>query len=106
MGIVSALRSTSSFQVSEGPPLRLWRATTEVPASPEEILKRLLKEQHLWDLDLLDSKVIEIDLDYGEGSELEARGRQRLSNNLGTAAAPGSTRRRCAFGSEPLSLDA
>lgn len=60
MGIVSALRSTSSFQVSEGPPLRLWRATTEVPASPEEILKRLLKEQHLWDLDLLDSKVIEI----------------------------------------------
>lgn len=45
------------------------------------------------------------DLDYGEGSELEARGRQRLSNNLGTTAAPGSTRRRCAFGSEPLSLD-
>lgn len=60
VGIVSALTSTSSFQVSEGPPLRLWRATIEVPASPEEILKRLLKEQHLWDVDLLDSKVIEI----------------------------------------------
>lgn len=51
---------TSSFQVSEGPPLRLWRSTIEVPAAPEEILKRLLKEQHLWDVDLLDSKVIEI----------------------------------------------
>ncbi|XP_072619692.1 rho GTPase-activating protein 7 isoform X2 [Vulpes vulpes] len=47
-------------KVSEGPPLRLWRSTIEVPAMPEEILKRLLKEQHLWDVDLLDSKVIEI----------------------------------------------
>lgn len=47
-------------KVSEGPPLRLWRSTIEVPATPEEILKRLLKEQHLWDVDLLDSKVIEI----------------------------------------------
>lgn len=46
-------------KVSEGPPLRLWRSTIEVPAMPEEILKRLLKEQHLWDVDLLDSKVIE-----------------------------------------------
>ncbi|XP_066092634.1 rho GTPase-activating protein 7 isoform X1 [Saccopteryx bilineata] len=47
-------------KVSEGPPLRLWRSTIEVPAMPEVILKRLLKEQHLWDVDLLDSKVIEI----------------------------------------------
>ncbi|XP_063565140.1 rho GTPase-activating protein 7 isoform X2 [Gorilla gorilla gorilla] len=47
-------------KVSEGPPLRLWRSIIEVPAVPEEILKRLLKEQHLWDVDLLDSKVIEI----------------------------------------------
>ncbi|XP_040346042.1 rho GTPase-activating protein 7 isoform X1 [Herpailurus yagouaroundi] len=47
-------------KVSEGPPLRLWRSTIEIPAMPEEILKRLLKEQHLWDVDLLDSKVIEI----------------------------------------------
>ncbi|XP_059240349.1 rho GTPase-activating protein 7 isoform X2 [Mustela nigripes] len=47
-------------KVSEGPPLRLWRSTIEVPAMPEEILKRLLKEQHLWDVDLLDSRVIEI----------------------------------------------
>ncbi|XP_063090651.1 rho GTPase-activating protein 7 isoform X3 [Cavia porcellus] len=46
-------------KVSEGPPLRLWRSTIEVPAVPEEILKRLLKEQHLWDVDLLDAKVIE-----------------------------------------------
>ncbi|XP_045142555.1 rho GTPase-activating protein 7 isoform X2 [Echinops telfairi] len=47
-------------KVSEGPPLRLWRSTIEVPAPPEDVLKRLLKEQHLWDVDLLDSKVIEI----------------------------------------------
>ncbi|XP_028382174.1 rho GTPase-activating protein 7 isoform X1 [Phyllostomus discolor] len=46
-------------KVSEGPPLRLWRSTIEVPAMPEDILRRLLKEQHLWDVDLLDAKVIE-----------------------------------------------
>ncbi|KYO46035.1 hypothetical protein Y1Q_0021618 [Alligator mississippiensis] len=46
-------------KVSNGPPLRLWKSTIEVPAMPEEILNRLLKEQHLWDEDLLDSKVIE-----------------------------------------------
>ncbi|KAG8453763.1 hypothetical protein GDO86_000404 [Hymenochirus boettgeri] len=46
-------------KVCEGPPLRLWKSTVEIPAQPEEILQRLLKEQHLWDEDLLDSRVIE-----------------------------------------------
>ncbi|XP_053314702.1 rho GTPase-activating protein 7 isoform X1 [Spea bombifrons] len=46
-------------KVCEGPPLRLWKSTIEIPAQPEDILQRLLKEQHLWDEDLLDSKVIE-----------------------------------------------
>ncbi|XP_041435420.1 rho GTPase-activating protein 7 isoform X2 [Xenopus laevis] len=46
-------------KVCEGPPLRLWKATIDIPAQPEDILHRLLKEQHLWDEDLLDSKVIE-----------------------------------------------
>lgn len=59
MFLLSTKNHTSALQVSEGPPLRLWRSTIEVPATPEEILKRLLKEQHLWDMDLLDSKVIE-----------------------------------------------
>lgn len=47
------------FQVGEGPPLRLWKSTIEIPAAPEEVLSRILKEQHLWDEDLLDAKVIE-----------------------------------------------
>ncbi|KAJ7326723.1 hypothetical protein JRQ81_016482 [Phrynocephalus forsythii] len=46
-------------KVCDGPPLRLWKATVEIPASPEEVLNRILKEQHLWDEDLLDAKVIE-----------------------------------------------
>ncbi|XP_068134709.1 rho GTPase-activating protein 7 isoform X2 [Hyperolius riggenbachi] len=45
-------------KVPDGPPLRLWKSTTEIPAQPEDVLQRLLKEQHLWDADLLDSKVI------------------------------------------------
>ncbi|XP_048365033.1 rho GTPase-activating protein 7 isoform X3 [Sphaerodactylus townsendi] len=47
-------------KVCEGPPLRLWKSTIEIPAGPEEVLNRILKEQHLWDEDLLDAKVIEI----------------------------------------------
>ncbi|XP_064005401.1 rho GTPase-activating protein 7 isoform X2 [Pogoniulus pusillus] len=46
-------------KVCEGPPLRLWKASIEIPALPEDVLNRLLKEQHLWDEDLIDSKVIE-----------------------------------------------
>ncbi|XP_063776938.1 rho GTPase-activating protein 7 isoform X1 [Pseudophryne corroboree] len=46
-------------KIPEGPPLRLWKSTIEIPAQPENVLQRLLKEQHLWDEDLLDSKVIE-----------------------------------------------
>ncbi|XP_038625170.1 rho GTPase-activating protein 7 isoform X1 [Tachyglossus aculeatus] len=46
-------------KVSEGPPLRLWRSSVEVPAGPEAVLNRLLKEQRLWDVDLLDARVIE-----------------------------------------------
>ncbi|NXG41737.1 RHG07 protein, partial [Psilopogon haemacephalus] len=46
-------------KVCEGPPLRLWKTCIEIPAPPEEVLNRLLREQHLWDEDLIDSKVIE-----------------------------------------------
>ncbi|XP_031727378.1 rho GTPase-activating protein 7 isoform X1 [Anarrhichthys ocellatus] len=40
-------------------PLRLWKVTVEVPASPEEVLTRVLREQGYWDEDLLESRVVE-----------------------------------------------
>lgn len=46
-------------KIPDGPPLRLWKSTIEIPAQPESVLQRLLKEQQMWDEDLLDSKVIE-----------------------------------------------
>ncbi|XP_075716136.1 rho GTPase-activating protein 7 [Rhinoderma darwinii] len=46
-------------KIPDGPPLRLWKSTIEIQAQPESVLHRLLKEQHMWDEDLLDSKVIE-----------------------------------------------
>ncbi|XP_043918435.1 rho GTPase-activating protein 7 [Protopterus annectens] len=46
-------------KVGEGPPLRMWKATAEVPASPESVLNHVLREQKFWDEDLLDSKVLE-----------------------------------------------
>nr|XP_060634534.1 rho GTPase-activating protein 7 isoform X1 [Anolis sagrei ordinatus]XP_060634535.1 rho GTPase-activating protein 7 isoform X1 [Anolis sagrei ordinatus] len=46
-------------KVCDGPPLRLWKSTVEIPATPENVLSRILKEQHFWDEDLLDAKVVE-----------------------------------------------
>ncbi|XP_038651972.1 rho GTPase-activating protein 7 isoform X3 [Scyliorhinus canicula] len=46
-------------KVDDNHPLRLWKVSTELDKSPDEILKRLLREHHLWEKDLLHSKVIE-----------------------------------------------
>ncbi|XP_068445014.1 rho GTPase-activating protein 7 isoform X2 [Clinocottus analis] len=46
-------------KVHDGFPLRLWKVTVEVPASPEEVLVRVLREQGYWDEDLLESRVVE-----------------------------------------------
>ncbi|XP_034043233.1 rho GTPase-activating protein 7 isoform X2 [Thalassophryne amazonica] len=46
-------------KVHDGVPLRLWKVTVEVPAGPEEVFMRVLREQGHWDEDLLESRVIE-----------------------------------------------
>jgi len=44
----------------DGNPLRLWRCQIEVTgASLEQLAERILSERHLWDDDLLDSKVLQ-----------------------------------------------
>ncbi|XP_043925493.1 rho GTPase-activating protein 7-like isoform X2 [Protopterus annectens] len=44
-------------KVEDEYPLRLWKASTEVGAPPEKILQRLLKEQHMWDVDMQESEI-------------------------------------------------
>jgi len=51
--------SLSFLQVPDGFPLRLWKVSVEVPAGPEEVLMRVLREQGHWDEDLLESRVVE-----------------------------------------------
>uniref|UniRef100_A0A8C6SJ91 StAR-related lipid transfer protein 13 n=1 Tax=Neogobius melanostomus TaxID=47308 RepID=A0A8C6SJ91_9GOBI len=46
-------------KVGDGNPLRRWRISVEVSASPGEVLDRLLKERPLWQSDLLQEKVLE-----------------------------------------------
>uniref|UniRef100_A0A672YCS1 Rho GTPase-activating protein 7 n=1 Tax=Sphaeramia orbicularis TaxID=375764 RepID=A0A672YCS1_9TELE len=46
-------------KVHDGFPLRVWKVTVEVPASPEEVLMRVLRDQGHWDEDLLESRVVE-----------------------------------------------
>ncbi|KAJ8394431.1 hypothetical protein AAFF_G00046420 [Aldrovandia affinis] len=46
-------------KVVDRPPTRLWRASAEVEAPPSVVLHRVLRERHLWDEDLLHSRVTE-----------------------------------------------
>jgi len=47
------------LQVGDGQPMRLWRVSVEIEAPPAVVLQRVLRERHLWDEDLLHSRVIE-----------------------------------------------
>ncbi|NWI52656.1 STA13 protein, partial [Calyptomena viridis] len=49
----------SCKKVGDGHPLRLWKVSTDVEAPPAMVLHRVLRERHLWDEDLLQSKVVE-----------------------------------------------
>lgn len=46
-------------KVGDGNPLRRWRVVVEVEAPPSVVLNRVLRERHLWDVDLLQWKVAE-----------------------------------------------
>ncbi|KAE8614462.1 hypothetical protein XENTR_v10008171 [Xenopus tropicalis] len=40
-------------------PIRMWKASTEIEAAPHAVLQHILKEQHTWDPNLQQSKIIE-----------------------------------------------
>uniref|UniRef100_A0A2I4HY30 StAR related lipid transfer domain containing 13 n=1 Tax=Nomascus leucogenys TaxID=61853 RepID=A0A2I4HY30_NOMLE len=47
------------YQVGDGNPLKLWKASVEVEAPPSVVLNRVLRERHLWDEDFVQWKVVE-----------------------------------------------
>uniref|UniRef100_A0A5F8H7Y8 StAR-related lipid transfer protein 13 n=1 Tax=Monodelphis domestica TaxID=13616 RepID=A0A5F8H7Y8_MONDO len=47
------------FEVGDGNPLRLWKASVEVEAPPSVVLNRVLRERHLWDEDFVQWKIVE-----------------------------------------------
>ncbi|XP_043091866.1 rho GTPase-activating protein 7 isoform X2 [Puntigrus tetrazona] len=46
-------------KVQDGSSLRQWKVCVDVPASAEEILQRILREQERWDEDLLECRIVE-----------------------------------------------
>lgn len=46
--------------MGDGNPLRRWRVSVEVEAPPSVVLNRVLRERHLWDVDLVNWKVCEV----------------------------------------------
>ncbi|XP_015269478.1 PREDICTED: stAR-related lipid transfer protein 8 [Gekko japonicus] len=49
----------SSKKAGDGYPLRVWKVSTVVEAPPQAVLRRVLRERHLWDEDLLQGRVME-----------------------------------------------
>ncbi|XP_058269163.1 stAR-related lipid transfer protein 13 isoform X2 [Hemibagrus wyckioides] len=47
-------------KVGDGNPLRRWRVSVEVEAPPSVVLNRILRERHLWDVDLLQWRLCEV----------------------------------------------
>ncbi|XP_005157695.1 stAR-related lipid transfer protein 13 isoform X1 [Danio rerio] len=47
-------------KVGDGNPLRRWRVSVEVEAPPSVVLNRVLRERHMWDVDLMNWKVSEV----------------------------------------------
>ncbi|TRY88980.1 hypothetical protein DNTS_013349 [Danionella cerebrum] len=46
-------------KVQDGLSLRQWKVCVDVPASAEDVLHRILREQERWDEDLLESRIVE-----------------------------------------------
>ncbi|XP_026332078.1 stAR-related lipid transfer protein 13 isoform X3 [Hyposmocoma kahamanoa] len=46
-------------KVGDGHPLRLWRATTDIEAPPQEVMQRILRERHIWDDSLVKCRIAE-----------------------------------------------
>ncbi|MFT7811024.1 stAR-related lipid transfer protein 8 isoform X1 [Arapaima gigas] len=59
-GVAAPENTELSYKkVGEGHPMRLWKVSTEIEAQPSAVLHRILRERHLWDDDLLHSRVVE-----------------------------------------------
>lgn len=54
------MKCPAVLQVGDGNPLRRWRVSVEVEAPPSVVLNRVLRERHLWDVDLLQWRVCEV----------------------------------------------
>ncbi|KAL1282591.1 hypothetical protein QQF64_001394 [Cirrhinus molitorella] len=46
-------------KVQDGSSLRQWKVCVDVPASAEDVMQRILREQERWDEDLLECRIIE-----------------------------------------------
>lgn len=53
-------------KVGDGHPLRLWRCTTEIEATPLEILHYIFKERRQWDTYLMKCRIVEQLDDHSE----------------------------------------
>lgn len=58
-GQIEGLADVAYKKVGDGHPLRLWRVMTEVEAPPAELLRRVLRERHVWDPSLLKWRVVQ-----------------------------------------------
>ncbi|XP_065185279.1 rho GTPase-activating protein 7-like isoform X2 [Sycon ciliatum] len=70
---MSGVQDVSYKKVSDDFPLRLWRMSTDVPATAGRVVYRITRERHLWDDDLLQERVVETISDFVDTYEFVQR---------------------------------
>ncbi|XP_045482569.1 rho GTPase-activating protein 7 isoform X2 [Harmonia axyridis] len=64
-------------KIDDGLSVRVWKVVADIDAPPSEVMHRILRERHLWDLELMSAKIV-VQLD--KNTEIFQYGRKRMTS--------------------------
>ncbi|KAK9889354.1 hypothetical protein WA026_004627 [Henosepilachna vigintioctopunctata] len=64
-------------KLDDGLSVRVWKAIADIDAPPSEVLHRIMRERHIWDLELMSAKIV---LQLNKDTEIFQYGRRRMSS--------------------------
>ncbi|KAL3290013.1 hypothetical protein HHI36_023387 [Cryptolaemus montrouzieri] len=63
-------------KIDDGLSVRVWKVMADVDAPPSEVMHRILRERHVWDLELMSAKIV---MQLDKNTEIFQYGRKRMS---------------------------
>ncbi|XP_044765829.1 rho GTPase-activating protein 7 [Coccinella septempunctata] len=63
-------------KIDDGLSVRVWKVVADIDAPPSEVMHRILRERHIWDLELVSTKIV-VQLD--RNTEIFQYGRKRMT---------------------------